>query len=68
MPVVCEIFCTFAETKCYADGEYNGKAANTRRVGEVRCLVLVERHCAQRQGWHGGLDGWRRGHLPLVCR
>ena len=30
----------------YVDRKDNGEAADTRRVGEVRCVVLVERHCA----------------------
>ena len=29
-----------------ADGEDHGEAADTRRIGEVRCVVLVERYCA----------------------
>ena len=68
MPVVCEIFCTFAEKKRYADGEDNGETANPCRVGEVRCVVLVEWYCALRQEGHGGLHRRGHGHLSLVCR
>ena len=30
----------------YVDREDDGEAAGTRRVGEVRCVVLVERYRA----------------------
>ncbi len=54
--------------KSYVDGEDDGEAADSRRVGEVRRVVLVEWHRALWQEGHGGLYGGRRWHLPLLCR
>ena len=52
----------------HADREDDGTVADTRRVGEVRCFVLVEWYRAFRQEGHGGQHRRRGRHLPLVCR
>ena len=52
----------------HAHRKHHGTAADPHRVGEVRRVVLVERHRARRQKRHGGQHRRRRGHLPLVRR